>query len=537
MTATYNLTHEPWIPCVDRSGKPNQTGLLELFKDAHHLREISANNPPTTAALHLLCLAVLQRVFDPKDEDAWLDLWNKGEFPVIPLEEYFAKWGSRFDIFDPVQPFYQDPKIGQRQKDLDNLNGSVPKKNSINLLRFNYASGDTGTFFDHSMVDHDLKITPGQAALILVTAQSASLGGMGTTSIGKDKYYSDSPSSRGVLFFIQGDTLFQTLMYNLFSKIEIPSFGNNNEDLPCWEMDDPFEKERRVPVGYLDFLTYQSRRLQIFPENSNGNTYVREYLSAPGLVMDKQIVNPFYKNRRVVETTGEANNKVLRFEQGRALWRDLTSLMQLNDSAEILPRPITWINSLRANGYIRMPRVRLLALGMSTEPGNKKVYFCRAEQFDFPDIYLENESFRSELQIALDKAQAIHEVLFRTNLKDKGAIYTLCEQKIAISANVKDGHKPDPKDVRGLLNHLDADAHFWATLEPGFFRFMNDAVSDLDRAKGNWQKLLTFTAYQCLERASNDIGLDAAGLKAGAIAKRCLNSGIYGVFPPEGEGK
>jgi CRISPR system Cascade subunit CasA len=106
---SFNLVDEPWLPCLTPEGRTCALSLREALQHAHELVELSAN-PPITAALTRLLIAVVHRVLDgPKDKQAWADTWGKGCFDPAAVDAYLDRWKARFDLFDPLQPFFQAP--------------------------------------------------------------------------------------------------------------------------------------------------------------------------------------------------------------------------------------------------------------------------------------------------------------------------------------------------------------------------------------------------------------------------------------------
>ena len=54
MSDLFNLIHEAWIPCIRRNGASAELSLRQTLAEAHALRELYAETPPVTAALHRL---------------------------------------------------------------------------------------------------------------------------------------------------------------------------------------------------------------------------------------------------------------------------------------------------------------------------------------------------------------------------------------------------------------------------------------------------------------------------------------------------
>ena len=62
MTVSFNLTMQPWIPCLADNGMQVELSLSQCFAQAHELRELGGESPLVTVALYRLLLAILHRV-------------------------------------------------------------------------------------------------------------------------------------------------------------------------------------------------------------------------------------------------------------------------------------------------------------------------------------------------------------------------------------------------------------------------------------------------------------------------------------------
>ena len=252
---SYNLIDEPWIPCVEADGTAATLGLCDALGRAQQLRELSGDSPLVTAALYRLLLAVLHRVFGPESYDAWYDLWQSGRFDQARVVAYLEQWRHRFDLFDPSHPFYQ--AADQRVK---------PKP--VNSLILELAFGNKATLFDHTTDVAGVALTPAEGARAVVAAQDFGLAGLS----GLPQKFTDGPCARGVIFLVQGDTLFETLMLNMLRyPTEDEVMPHYPDDCPAWEMDDPFTPDRSRPSGYLaispgrtgEFCSFLNRTPQV----------------------------------------------------------------------------------------------------------------------------------------------------------------------------------------------------------------------------------------------------------------------------------
>jgi CRISPR system Cascade subunit CasA len=106
---SFNLLQEDWIPVVMQNWQQREVSLVELFQTWETVREIQADNPPTTLAIHRLLLAILHRAYHgPKNVDHWEEIREDNGKEAIA---YLEKWRDRFDLFDPERPFMQNVEI------------------------------------------------------------------------------------------------------------------------------------------------------------------------------------------------------------------------------------------------------------------------------------------------------------------------------------------------------------------------------------------------------------------------------------------
>ncbi len=316
MNPTFDLLQSPWVPCIRADGAPVELGLRDALAQAHELRALHDESPLVMAALHRLLLALLHRAFGPATYDEWATLWKAGQWDAAQLDAYLDCWRHRFDIFDPERPFYQAP------------DERVKPKSVVSLIH-DVASGNNPTLFDHHTEAGGITLTPAQAARMLVAAQVFGLCG----TKGPTMQFTDAPCARGVIFLVQGETLFETLALNLVRYTDDAPLPRWPDDRPAWEMDDPFTPDRSVPRGYLDYLTWQNRRVLLLPEATTDGVVVRQVTIAPALRLDSGVLDPM-KHYRKDEKRGPLP---LPFTEGRALWRDSAVLFRLHDEGHQPP--------------------------------------------------------------------------------------------------------------------------------------------------------------------------------------------------------
>lgn len=505
MDDLFNLIEKPWITCTDSGGERCQHGLLDLLAGAHELRTLSLDTPIENAALYRLLLAILARVFGPASYDEWHSIYNHGHFDAGMLEAYFSAQRARFNLFDPERPFYQAADERVRPK--------TPLK-----LMPHLASGNNPTLFDHSTEAQGITLEPFQAARFVLALQTYGLGGLS----GIKEKFTGAPPGRGVSFFTQGQTLFETLVLNMIrytghDEAPIPSEAQN--DLPAWEMNDPFEP-RDTPHGLLDYLTWQNRRVLLLPEQEDGRTVVRQITEAPGLRMADDFINgvsirdPYQYYRK-----GSSGPTVLRFREDRAVWRDSAALLRFTDKDGGMTSPpnLEWLSELCRAGMLKKRQTyQLAALGMAAD--RAKVMFYREEHLPLPLAYLQEIEYVERLQAALNAAQAVRNSLIK-------AIRMLSELLLSFRVD-QGGRKPDPADVDRLQQHLGADRLYWSSLEQAFHPLITGIPANTASAEEEWRQHMRASAWEALEYAIRLTGESGRALKAAVRARASLGSGL-----------
>ena len=111
---TFNLLAEPWIQVRRRSGETGLVSIRAAFTDAAEIRAIAGELPTQDVAILRLLIAIMLRAAPhlrkAQAEDTWAGWWQTKILPEETLP-YLEQWQHRFDLLDPVQPFYQVPDL------------------------------------------------------------------------------------------------------------------------------------------------------------------------------------------------------------------------------------------------------------------------------------------------------------------------------------------------------------------------------------------------------------------------------------------
>jgi len=381
------------------------------------------------------------------------------------------------------------------------------------------ASGNNASLFDHHTEDQGAILSPAKAARTLITAQTTGLAGLclpGCT-------FTDGPWARGIIFFVEGDNLFQTLAFNLlrYPNDQVLSYTEN--DLPAWESDDAYEPMRKTPRGYLDYLTWQNRRILLIPENdSAGSPCVQMVTMAPGLRLDAGILDPMKLYRKGKDEGFLVN----RFSEDRALWRDSAALFGLrSDRGNYPPKSFYWLANLVAEGIIPQRHAyRFMALGMANDQA--KVEFFQEDHLPLPVDYLEQDELVEQLSTALDLAE---KTCFALRVATQWMALLVLYPK-------EDGKKWQEvgrlsKEQAGkLVFHWNVERFYWQQLGLPFFHLLEDLPKD-SSALAEWKTRVRQTAWQALDQAANFAGVSAVAIKAEVRARGSLGYALKELYP------
>jgi len=515
MSFTYDLTTEPWIPSVMADGSTQDLSLLDVLSQAPQIREVLDASPLVTVALHRLLLTILHRLFGPRDVEEWECLWNAGGFDEQRVGEYFAQWQRRFDLFDKQKPFYQTPGLPPQML------------KPVSLLSQEWAAGNNDTLFDHNVDARPTAISPAKAARLLVARQAFSLGGLVTAEAGRASAKA-APLARAAVTLIQGENLFRTLMLNLVlydptADLPMPC----QDDVPAWERDEPVVVRERAPRGYLDYLTWQSRRIWLRPESEEGGeTTVKQVIVADGerfpndsAPKDPMVPHKVKRNFR----PGQNPLSPLRLEPSRALWRDSLALMQAEaqmaqDILQCRPSTLDHVATLLERDFIPRSQVRTVSvLGLCAE--RAKVHFWRHERLPLPLAYLIDNKLLADLRRCLVLAQ-------KTADRLNQAMHQLAETILAPA----EGEKADSAAVHSAVQSLRQPDGYWSDLGLEFPSVLlalpgKDAIAR-NKICAQWARTVEEAAWRVWDQITAWLPGNARCWRAAVVAVELLRASL-----------
>lgn len=524
MRASFNLVDEPWIPCVLlASGERRDLSLRDTLARAAEIREIDDPSPLVTVALHRLLLAILHRNVGPAGLESWHTLWSKGAWDSATLGQYLDTWRHRFELFDAERPFYQAASL------------DFQYEKPIATLTHELASGNNTTLFDHTTEAARPVFSAAQAARRVVAFQSFALSGLVSFEKGQDRNRFGSaiaaPLVKGAVAMIKGGNLFETLMLNAHAYNAVLPFKRDDGDLPAWERDDETVAGDRFPTGYLDLLTWQSRRILLHPEpDTAGHVMVRSVVIMKGTQFPESFSlyekEPMFAFRRNLKAKGSQDPfPVVGFQEERAVWRDSHVLFQSTADLNTRPMMLDWLNDLVSEGYLdRSQTVPLEMYGLCADRAS--VLFWRHERLQLPLAYLNDRDLFDKLREALTRAEDVGRNL-------RSSIWLLATLSLAPDSDNSAARQPATKDISNLADSLDPTRFYWARLQANFMDLLRD-LADARAASSNaptfgngtladWASALRTTAWAAFVDVTRGMDASARSLKAIASAERRLN--------------
>jgi CRISPR system Cascade subunit CasA len=517
MTFSFNLLDEKWIPCRMSGGRTRELNLVDTLCQSHRVHAILHSSPLVTVALHRLLLAILHRVFGPSDWHAWQGIWSEGQFDETHIRQYLEQWRDRFDLFNKDYPFYQTEDVG------------FEYAKSAAKLPHELASGNNPTLFDHTAMENPPMIYAAEAARLVVALQSYAVGGLVSSEKGRKKQDGSADSSfmvKGAAVLAIGRHLFETLMLNLVQynpDDEEPFAFDREKDLPAWEREKRANPVDRLPDGYLDWLTWQSRRIRLKPEiDDQDRLFVREAVIMKGYQLPdnqwrygRETMIAFRKFEKA--TRNQEPWLALAFTQDKALWRDMLSLIQSVDEESARSKTVDWLADLRSKGVIEENRaLRLSAFGLCSN--RAKIDFWRHETLPLPLSYLSDQELVSSLRQSLSLAEDAGKAL-------RGSIRYLAKLALAPDEN----REPVREDIDSLCDELSPGRLFWTKLEIPFKQLVVDLPEDISTDQygsfygeyclPQWAEIVKRAAREAFYAASAATGESARALKARARAE------------------
>ena len=251
----FDLLTQPWISCVSLDGDVAAYGIADLLEKAHELAEIIDPSPLVVVSVVRLLEAVLLSCVEIEDEDRWLDVWAAGRFDGEVIASIHEQCAGRLDLFDERRPFYQSSDVP--------ASSEAGRSKSVGYLFAEAATGTGVTHYCHAPeASHAFCPVCCAKGLVMLPAFATS-GGQGI-----------KPSINGVppaYVLALGQSVFATLLLNYILPTYRPRMAAPRDPGPFWASDGIVpHKEERASAGFIESLTWQSRRVRLLTPLAEG---------------------------------------------------------------------------------------------------------------------------------------------------------------------------------------------------------------------------------------------------------------------------
>ncbi len=311
---------------------------------------------------------------------------------------------------------------------------------------------NTSTVFCHEHQWSSAELTIPEAARLVLRLHNFDTGGR---KKGATESAAVLPMMDAANVMVRGHHLAETLLLNLIEydpARDKPSVVTG-DDLPCWERENQKPRER-IPAGYIDYLTYQWRRVKLF---SQGGQVVRVALH-PGDRFPKDI-SPTQWECGIAYTKNPKGLFTVRLKLNRSLWRDSAVFLQSAETSS-RPRILDWVAILKAEEGLIESNLHLQILGLNVD--NAKPLGWTGQQFAAPLIYLTDKPLWQSLSRAIAIAEE-HRDVFKSF---RGSPY----QSLAEALN--------NNDAGSFAATLDGESRYWATLDRAFQELLQALPTD-----------------------------------------------------------
>lgn len=538
---SYNLLDEGWIPCLrlevdGRAGErpaPRMLGLTETLTEANRIVEIEGDTPLETVSIIRLLLAILYRCVDVSSMESWRTLWESRRFPKEAIDVYLERHRQRFDLFDAARPFYQC--------------ASVPMESAGTVSKLLYQADNNTTLFDHAIVASPPALRPDKVARSLLVIQAFDTSG---TKSGNraEKIAPASPLVQSAVIVFRGSTLFETLMLNLCryspDRDGEPWEFRARDDLPAWERDASSTADDRMPSGFCDLLTWQSRRALVRPEfQPDGAVVVRHatVMKGAGLAAgferrNRETMLAFRQARE--PKASESAWYPMRFVEDRALWRDCLALFSSVPDDSSRSKGSQWLAALQDEGVL--PRRSLQPVdvyGLATEKA--KCLFWRHEQMTIPASLVADENAGWRVKDALDIAERVAPILSAQSVRQAAAdgrprtmasalavlAWGLVKYEEDLERSLAGLRPAQRRRLARLIAELSPGRRFWANLAMPFQQFLEDLSASVGPgshtdATSRWRGAVRTAAIDAFGSIAERVGVRGHALRAVAVGDR-----------------
>jgi CRISPR system Cascade subunit CasA len=488
----FNLLDEPWIPVRTQTGEVLEVSLTEALLKARDYTALAETSPPNLIALYRLLLATLHRALTTQ-HGQWRDAdrarWFCEGLPEAPIRAYLEHWRERFWLFHPKEPFMQVAALAEADVTRD-------KQKTLTQIQLEGANGNTPVMFDHALDEAPASAPFSQVCRNLLGFLQFTPGGLVKALRDSDKA---GALSNTAAVMPTGINLSETLLLGLH-----PYDGRRLDDLPAWERVPPaiamLQAEPITASGPNDRYMRITRAVLLAPEIDVKRIRYLRFAAGLALEDDPSAPDPMACYR--INKEGKAIR--ISYSAGRAIWRDLPSLLPDPSKSKDIPAAILgWASNLYSALGQWDTSVQILSAGLASDQA--KLLRWRAERIEMPKTLLAQEDGAEMLR---------QQVRFAEEVFSRGR---------SIFSDLIAQTMPDPKHkdtklrAKDILANGPAAATFFSAAERALPNLMQQiAAGNFDAAAIDWKTVLADAAKQSWTATRRSLGDSPAVLRADA---------------------
>ncbi len=542
MTASphFNLWTEPWIRVIRKDRREDELSITpaaatrpprrrirkgrredelsiyDCLTRAHELVGLSDPSPLVIGGTHRLLVAIVQAIYDPQDVGDIAQLLRAGQFDTNRIQQFGQQHAARFDLFDPDKPFLQTGDVRLDGRQPSGKQNAQSNAQPVARLFAEVPVATERTHFNH-VTDKSHRCCPACCARGLVTVPAFAFSGGRTMH----------PSINGdppVYVLPVGDTLFETLTLSLLSKDFHPRAADPARGAAAiWTSDPPeVQKQHEVSaVGYIESLTFPARRMRLYPQSGEtictqcGRTttvFVSDMLFEMGHRLTKKVKwdDPFVAFR----ASKQRGLQPVRPEQGKAVWREYTTLL-LQEASSERPKVVEQVSRLIDRGVlVERQAVRFRCIGLRTNKA--KIFEWLDEALEAPPALLTDINAARFIDAALQHANEGSQIL-----------QTVFDQHFRPERSQGGGARNNLVRFKSVRERMIAD--YWRQLGLGFRSFINEVSHPKRReaAQNQWAGIIIEVAQRCFDSALEQLGGGADALRKRVEAKAECDRRFY----------
>ncbi|HEC37246.1 MAG TPA: type I-E CRISPR-associated protein Cse1/CasA [bacterium] len=482
MNDKYNLLEEAWIDVIGIDNTRNSIGIKELLLEAHHLLQVIDNSLLMQYGIYRFLIALVSDMLNISTIEDIEEILNKGYLPSNIIKNYCADNSDKFYLFSEDRPFFQNPRIKEKNK-----------KKSVTLLFQILPSGNNIIHFFHkNEKEHAISPAACAKALCALTPFTV-IGGRG---------YKASINGRPPWYIlIKGKNLFETIILNCTGiHIEV----NDNDAPVLWKEANIIKNTPIQQTSTLQGLTWLPRYIYLYPGEKGICTYsgkeseilVSEIEFEQAWSFEGSWIDPHvsYIKRK------KGWMPLIPFK-GKSLWRDIGPLMLMSEdttnSSHEIPIVVKQFKILNHDkDFSERESLIIQVYGIRTDKA--KFIEWNTEILSLPLKIVMDRYLEVQVQPAIDLANQVERILYSS---------------IKFFAQNND-------TVNGNLKSL-VIVEYWRLVERSFkedfiIQLESQNEEDID-ARGllqkNWKKKLRNTSKMVLELYLGELETNAKFLK------------------------